>query len=70
MRGRLTSGHIAALVLGILLTGGGLARTAAAFEWDLPGERKFSIHGFYETRLMFVGSELPINGATWSPNST
>ena len=66
MRGRLTSGNVAALVLGILLLGSGLARTAAAFEWDLPGERKFSIHGFYESRLMFVGSELPLNGATWS----
>jgi len=66
MRGRLTSGIVAALVLGTLIIGGGLARTAAAFEWDLPGERKFSIHGFYESRLLFVGSELPMNGATWS----
>ena len=64
--GRLKAGNVAALALGILLIGGGFARTAAAFEWDLPGERKFSIHGFYESRLMFVGSELPLNGATWS----
>ena len=66
MRGRLKPGNVAALVLGILLIGSGIARTAAAFEWDLPGERKLSIHGFYESRLLFVGSELPINGATWS----
>ncbi len=66
MRGRLNSGTLAALALGVLLLGTGVARTASAFEWDLPGERKFSIHGFYETRLLFVGSELPINGATWS----
>lgn len=67
MRGRLGAGKVAALVLGTLLIGTGLARTsAAAFEWELPGERKFSIHGFYESRLMFVGSEIPLNGATWS----
>ena len=55
MRGRLGAGKVAALVLGTLLIGTGLARTsAAAFEWELPGERKFSIHGFYESRLMFV----------------
>ena len=66
MRGRLTAGNVAALVLGTLMILGGLTRTASAFEWDLPGERKFSIHGFYESRLLFVGSDLPANGATWS----
>ncbi len=48
------------------MIGSGIARTAAAFEWDLPGERRLAIHGFYESRLLFVGSELPLNGATWS----
>lgn len=66
MRRRLTAGNVAALVLGTLMILGGLTRTASAFEWDLPGERKFSIHGFYESRLLFVGSDLPANGATWS----
>ncbi len=66
MRGMLKAGQVAALFLGVLLLGSGIARTAAAFEWELPGERKLSIHGFYESRLLFVGSELPVNGATWS----
>ncbi|MFI5317323.1 MAG: hypothetical protein ACHQ6T_16610, partial [Myxococcota bacterium] len=66
MRGRLAAGRIAALVLGILITGVGLANTARAFEWDLPGERKFSIHGFYEARLLFTGDSLPANGVTFS----
>jgi hypothetical protein len=66
MRRRLTAGNVAALVLGTLMLLGGFTRTASAFEWDLPGERKLSIHGFYESRLLFVGSDLPANGATWS----
>jgi len=50
----------------MLVLGSGFAPTAAAFDWDLPGERKLAIRGFYESRLLFVGSELPRNGATWS----
>ena len=44
--------------LGVLIAGMGIARSAhAALEWELPGERKLSIHGFYEMRLLFVGVE-------------
>ena len=35
------------------------------FEWDLPGERN-SRSTVIESRLLFVGSDLPANGATWS----
>jgi len=67
MRGRpAAAGRIAAIVLGILITGIGIANTAHAFEWDLPGERKFSIHGFYESRLLFTGDNLPANAMTFS----
>src|SRR5258706_3150437 len=66
MRGRLAAGRLAALVLGILITGVGLANSAKAFEWDLPGERKFSIHGFYEARLLFTGEDLPAHDVTFS----
>ena len=66
MRGRLAAGRLAALVLGILITGIGLANSARAFEWDLPGERKFSIHGFYEARLLFTGEDLPAHAVTFS----
>ncbi len=66
MRGRLAAGKLAALVLGILISGIGIANTARAFEWDLPGERKFSIHGFYEARLLFTGEDLPANHVTFS----
>ncbi|HTO53719.1 MAG TPA: hypothetical protein VMR50_10050 [Myxococcota bacterium] len=66
MRGRLAAGRFAAVVLGILITVVGIANTARAFEWDLPGERKFSIHGFYEARLLFVGEDLPAHSVTFS----
>jgi hypothetical protein len=68
MRGRLAAGRVAALVLAVLITGVGLANTARAFEWDLPGERKFSIHGFYEARLLFTGDAMPAssNAITFS----
>ena len=66
MRGRLAGRRLAALLLGILITGIGIANTARAFEWDLPGERKFSIHGFYEARLLFTGEDLPAHSVTFS----
>ncbi|HTO06085.1 MAG TPA: hypothetical protein VMR86_03435 [Myxococcota bacterium] len=66
MRGRLAAGRLAALVLGIGITCFGIANTARAFEWDLPGERKFSIHGFYEARLLFTGEDLPSHAVTFS----
>jgi len=53
-------------MLWLAVTGIGLANTAHAFEWDLPGERKFSIHGFYEMRLLFTGTELPAHDITFS----
>jgi hypothetical protein len=65
MRGRLVAGRVAAWALAAL-TILGVARTGQAFEWDLPGERKFSIHGFYEARLLFTGSEIPIEEETFS----
>jgi hypothetical protein len=54
-------------VLGVLIAGLGIARSAhAALEWELPGERKLSIHGFYEARLLFVGANLPADDVTFS----
>jgi hypothetical protein len=51
----------------MLIAGLGIARSAhAALEWELPGERKLSIHGFYEARLLFVGASLPANDVTFS----
>ena len=68
MRGRLAAGRLAALLLGALIAGLGIARSAraSALEWELPGERKLSIHGFYEMRLLFVGEDLPANDVTFS----
>jgi hypothetical protein len=65
MRGRLVAGRVAVWAL-TALTLLGVARTGQAFEWDLPGERKFSIHGFYEARLLFTGSEFPTEHKTFS----
>ena len=59
---------LAALVaLGAPIAAMGIARSAhAALEWELPGERKLEIHGFYEMRLLFVGANLPADDVTFS----
>ncbi|MFQ5514316.1 MAG: hypothetical protein ACE5FG_07735 [Myxococcota bacterium] len=60
---RLTDGTVA---LGLVLLALAVAHPARAFEFDLPGERKANINGFYELRLQFLGEDLPSEGITFS----
>ena len=60
MRSRLLAVKLVALVLGLLTLIA--ARPALALDIELPGERQLQIHGFYETRLRFIGEDMPFGG--------
>ena len=60
MRSRLLAVKLVALVLGLLTLIA--VRPALALDIELPGERQLQIHGFYETRLRFIGEDMPFGG--------
>ena len=53
-------------VLGLMMLAISAARPALAFEFDIGGERKANLNGFYEMRLLFLGEDIPSNGVTFS----